>query len=37
MPPTDRALRKKSLRKPLPAHLPRDEKVHAPALDACQV
>ncbi|MET3135658.1 transposase, partial [Oxalobacteraceae bacterium GrIS 1.11] len=35
MPPTDRTPRNKPARKPLPAHLPRDEKVHAPAADAC--
>jgi transposase len=34
-PATDRAPRKKSVRKPLPAHLPRDEKVYAPSADAC--
>ncbi len=35
MPSIEPAPRKKSVRKPLPEHLPRDEKVHAPAADAC--
>jgi transposase len=35
MPPTDRAPRARPARKPLPDHLPRDVKVHAPASDAC--
>lgn len=35
MPPTDRAPRSKSARKPIPDHLPRDEQVHAPAAEAC--
>jgi transposase len=35
MPEADRAPRKKSVRKPLPDHLPRDEKVYAPSADAC--
>jgi len=34
MPAADQAPRKKSVRRPLPDHLPRDEKVYAPA-DAC--
>jgi transposase len=34
MPEADRAPRKKSVRKPLPEHLPRDEKVYAPPSDA---
>ncbi len=35
MAPTDRAPRAKPARKPLPDHLPRDVKVHAPSADAC--
>ena len=35
IPETDRAPRNKPVRKPLPKHLPRDEKVHLPAADAC--
>ena len=35
MPAADQAPRKKSVRKPLPEHLPRDEKVYTPATDAC--
>lgn len=35
MPEADRAPRKKSVRRPLPDHLPRDEKVYAPGTDAC--
>ncbi len=35
IPETDRAPRNKPVRKPLPEHLPRDEKVHMPAADAC--
>ncbi|MDB5961183.1 MAG: family transposase [Massilia sp.] len=35
MPAADQAPRKKSVRKPLPEHLPRDEKVYLPASDAC--
>ncbi len=35
MPAADQAPRKKSVRKPLPDHLPRDEKVYAPPTDAC--
>ncbi len=35
MPAVDQAPRKKSVRRPLPAHLPRDEKVYAPTFDAC--
>lgn len=35
MPPADRAPRNKPARKPLPEHLPRDEKVHLPPADAC--
>jgi transposase len=35
MPAADQALRKKSVRRPLPDHLPRDEKVRAPPADAC--
>ena len=35
MPAADRAPRKKSVRRPLPDHLPRDEKVYAPTADAC--
>jgi transposase len=35
MPAADQAPRKKSVRKPLPEHLPRDEKVYAPTADAC--
>ena len=34
MPAADQAPRKKSVRRPLPDHLPRDEKVYTPA-DAC--
>ncbi len=35
MPPADQAPRKKSVRRPLPEHLPRDEKVYAPTADTC--
>jgi transposase len=35
MPEADRAPRRKSVRRPLPEHLPRDEKVYAPGADAC--
>jgi len=35
LPETDRPPRNKPVRKPLPEHLPRDEKVHLPAADAC--
>jgi transposase len=35
LPETDRAPRNKPVRKPLPEHLPRDEKVHLPAAYAC--
>src|SRR5471030_2157498 len=35
LPETDRTPRNKPVRKPLPEHLPRDEKVHLPAADAC--
>jgi transposase len=35
MPAADQAPRKKSVRRPLPDHLPRDEKVYAPTADAC--
>ena len=35
MPAADQAPRKKSARRPLPDHLPRDEKVYAPPADAC--
>ena len=35
MPEADRAPRKKSVRKPLPDHLPRDEKVYRPTQTAC--
>lgn len=35
MPAADQAPRKKSVRRPLPEHLPRDEKVYAPTVDAC--
>jgi transposase len=35
MPAADQAPRKKSVRKPLPDHLPRDEKIYAPAAEAC--
>jgi transposase len=35
IPETDRAPRNKPVRKPLPDHLPRDEKVHLPTADAC--
>lgn len=35
MPAVDRAPRNKPARKPLPEHLPRDEKVHLPDADAC--
>jgi transposase len=34
MPVADRAPRNKSVRKPLPEHLPRDEKIHLPPADA---
>ena len=36
IPATDRAPRQRAPRKPLPDHLPRDEKVHLPPGDACQ-
>lgn len=35
LPPTEPVVRKKPTRKPLPDHLPRDEKVYAPAHEAC--
>lgn len=35
MPAADQAPRKKSVRKPLPDHLPRDEKIYPPSVDAC--
>lgn len=35
LPEISSAPRKKAARKPLPPHLPRDEKVYAPAADAC--
>jgi DNA repair exonuclease SbcCD ATPase subunit len=35
MPAADQAPRKKSVRRPLHEHLPRDEKIHAPTADAC--
>src|SRR5471030_2605483 len=35
MPAADQAPRKKSVRRPLPEDLPRDEKVYAPPADAC--
>ena len=35
MPEADRAPRRKSVRRPLPDHLPRDEKIYAPGSDAC--
>ena len=35
MPEADRAPRKKSVRRPLPDHLPRDEKIYAPDAEAC--
>lgn len=35
MPAADQAPRKKSVRQPLPEHLPRDEKVYMPPADAC--
>jgi transposase len=35
MPAADQAPRKKSVRRPLPEHLPRDEKIYAPPADAC--
>jgi transposase len=35
MPEADRAPRRKSVRRPLPDHLPRDEKIYAPGTDAC--
>ncbi len=35
MPAADQAPRRKSVRKPLPDHLPRDEKIYAPPADAC--
>jgi len=35
MPGADRAPRKKSVRRPLPDHPPRDEKIYAPGVDAC--
>lgn len=31
----DQAPRKKSVRRPLPGHLPRNEKVYTPSADAC--
>ena len=34
-PPTDKAPRTKSARKPLPEHLPRDERVYQPQAEAC--
>lgn len=37
MPAADQAPRKKSVRRPLPEHLPRDGKVYAPTADACPV
>jgi transposase len=35
MPEADRAPRRKSVRRPLPEHLPRDEKIYAPGTEAC--
>jgi hypothetical protein len=35
VPAADQAPRKKSVRRPLPEHLPREEKVYAPTVDAC--
>lgn len=35
MPAADQAPRKKSVRRPLPDHLPRDEKMYAPLGEAC--
>ena len=35
MPAAEQAPRKKSVRKLLPDHLPRDEKVYVPTADAC--
>jgi transposase len=35
MPEADRAPRRKSVRRPLPDHLPRDEKIYAPGAEAC--
>lgn len=35
MPEADRAPREKSVRRPLPDHLPRAEKVYPPGADAC--
>lgn len=35
MPAADQAPRNKSVRRLLPEHLPRDEKVYAPTADAC--
>jgi len=35
MPAADQAPRKKSVRRPLPDHLPRDEKVYAPQANTC--
>ena len=35
MPEADRAPRSKSVRRPLPEHLPRDEKIYAPGAEAC--
>ena len=35
MPEADQAPRKKSVRRPLPEHLPRDEKVYPPPAEAC--
>lgn len=36
MPAADQAPRKKSVRKPLPEHLPRYQKVYMPASDTCR-
>ena len=35
MPEADRAPRRKSVRRPLPDHLPRDEKIYPPDAEAC--
>jgi transposase len=35
LPPKDRAPRNKSARKPLPEHLPRDERMYKPEAEAC--
>ena len=35
LPPKDRAPRNKSARKPLPGHLPRDERMYNPEAEAC--